>query len=333
MRSRSAHIRRVLLGLSLDEVGFSRRGFRESGRAARLRLEHIGRVFLGGYHAALDNPDAEPLALHLKTFEREERGFAFEGAAMALTLLDLLTPWRRDRLTNFLQGPAAAHVYMGHVGAGWALARLRRPPGPFLTRLDPLLGWLAVDGYGFHQGYFHWRRFVQAQAVPPLAGYALRVFDQGLGRSLWFVEGADVERIAATVAAFSPGRRADLWSGVGLACAYAGGGDREAVGSLRTASGHYLPHLAQGVAFAAKARQRAGNPASHTALACEILCDRSADDAAALADEALRHLPTDGPDLPYEVWRRRIRAHFANRAEGVKRSVLGTRLIAGEASR
>jgi hypothetical protein len=139
------------------------------------------------------------------------RGFAFEGAGMGLYLLDLLTPWRRDRLRRFLEGSGAAHVYMIHVGAGWALAQLGRKVDRALSRFDPLLGWLAVDGYRFHQGYFHWPETVECQRVPHwISGYARRVFDQGLGRSLWFVEGAEAARIAATIARFPRSRHTDL---------------------------------------------------------------------------------------------------------------------------
>src|SRR5262249_43750809 len=154
--------------------------------------------------------------------ESGERGFAFEGAAMASALLDLLALGRGRRLEGLLRGPGAAHVYMVHVGAGWALARLRRRPWSRLHGLDPLLGWLSVDGYGFHQGFFAWERFVRRQEEPRrLSAYARRAFDQGLGRSLWFVHGADVERIASSVKSFSVRRRGDLWSGVGLAATYA----------------------------------------------------------------------------------------------------------------
>ncbi len=152
---------------------------------------------------------------------------------------------------------------MVHVGAGWALAQLRRRVNRALAHWDPLSGWLAIDGYGFHQGYFRWPDTVDRQCVPHrLAGYARRVFDQGLGRSLWFVEGADVDRIAATIDRFQERRHADLWSGVGLACAYAGGLPGQAIESLCAMAGPHRPHLAQGVAFAAKARERAGNPAA-----------------------------------------------------------------------
>src|SRR5687767_6993262 len=102
-------LRRGLFGLTPDEASFARRGFRGSGEPAQARLESIGTAFLQGYHAALD--DAEPRALRaaLAQVELDLRGFAHEGAAMALTLLDLLTPWNRSRLAALLQG-APEHV-------------------------------------------------------------------------------------------------------------------------------------------------------------------------------------------------------------------------------
>jgi enediyne biosynthesis protein E3 len=207
---------------------------------------------------------------------------------------------------------------MVHVGAGWVLARLHRKVEPSLARLDPLLGWLVVDGYGFHEGYFHWQRYVKEQRLPKqLSGYALRVFDQGLGRSLWFVDGADVERIPGTIAAFPQQRRADLWSGVGLACAYAGGVDLSEIEHLRSAAELYQPYLSQGAAFAAKARQRAGNPANHTELACQILCGLCAEISAEITDLALENLPHDGMVPAYEIWRQRIQAKFSLREVAV----------------
>jgi hypothetical protein len=304
-------MRRLFLGIPFEEASFTRRGFRGSESGARERLEQIGYTFLHGYHAVLDDAEAKAVACRLDTVGPELRGFAFEGAAMGLALLDRLTPWRRSRWQAFLEGPAAAHAYMVHVGAGWVLARFRRRVATAVGRMDPLLRWLALDGYGFHHGYFHWRRSVEGQTVPDrLSGYSRRAFDQGLGRSLWFVDGADVARIPATISAFPPGRHPDLWSGVGLACAYAGGVDQAALEALREAGGPYRPHLAQGAAFAAKARQRAGNPADHTDLACRVLCSMGAAEAACVTDDALKGLPSDGLDPAYEVWRRRIRARF-----------------------
>jgi hypothetical protein len=304
--------RRRFLGLSPVEATFAKRGFAIGEEAARLRLEQIGVTFLNGYHAALEETDFASLAQRLSSVAADLRGFAFEGAAMGLALLDCFTPWRNDRWRTFTDQLAQPHAYMMHVGLGWALARLRRSVNPRWARLDPLLGWLVVDGYGFHEGYFSWRRYVEAQTLPErLKGYARRVFDQGLGRSIWFVKGADVASVANAIEAFPSARRDDLWSGVGLACAYAGGCDRFAIESLRVAAGKHLPPLAQGVAFAAKTRQRAANLNPHTEMVCRVICGRSADEVAAVPDAALENLHAHD-DLPaYEVWRRRIQNKFA----------------------
>ncbi len=306
-------LRRVL-GIDPAQATFARRGFAATTPEARERLERVGLTFLYGYHAALESGEEE-LAARLDETEPAMHGFAYEGAGMALALLDLLTPWRRDRLAALLRGAGARHAYMVHVGAGWALARLRRPFHDVPRGMDPLLGWLAADGYGFHEGYFHPRRFVDGCELPGrLSGYALRGFDQGLGRSMWFVHGADPERIGRALARFPLARREGLWSGVGLACAYAGGSRGDEARSLATAAGAYGPALAQGAAFAAEARRHAGNPAAHTDRACRILCGVSAEDAAAATIAAREGIAPRGPIPAYGVWRMRVQEHFAVRS-------------------
>ena len=303
--------RRRFLGLSLAEASFEKRGF-TGQETARLRLEQIGTTFLTGYHAALEESGFDSLAQRLAGVDAELRGFAFEGAAMGLALLDCFTPWRKDRWRTFTTRLAEPHIYMMHVGLGWALARLRRSVTPHLTRLDPLLRWLVVDGYGFHEGYFSWPRYVERRAIPArLSGYERRVFDQGLGRSIWFVKGADVATVANAINAFPSSRRDDLWSGVGLACAYAGGCSRAAIMSLRVAATDHLPALAQGVAFAAKTRVRAANLSPHTETACRVICDHSAEELAAITDVALEDLHEDVELPAYEQWRRRIQNKIA----------------------
>ena len=84
-------LRKHFLGISFQEVTFERRGFIDGHHEAKVRLEQIGRVFLQGYHAALNDEDPEILAFNLDAIDRELSGFAYEGAAMGLTLLDQLS--------------------------------------------------------------------------------------------------------------------------------------------------------------------------------------------------------------------------------------------------
>lgn len=311
MKTLWGSMRGRLLGLQSGETNYVRRGFRGATEEVRTRLEQIGVAFLGGYHAALEHDTQSSLATALNSVELELRGFAFEGAAMGLALLDFMTPWRRTRISEFLGGAGDPHAYMVQVGAGWVWARLPISARRARQRLDPVLGWLAFDGWGFHEGFFHWPQYVSGQLPPKkLAGYEMRAFDQGLGRSWWFVNGGNAELISETIGNFSANRQPDLWSGIGLAATYAGVVSETVLGRLRESAGSHWPHLAQGAAFAAKARQRAGNSTGYTDLAAKMLCGLSAMDAARLSDMTLENLPADAGQPAYEVWRQRLQRHF-----------------------
>jgi hypothetical protein len=308
-------LRAALLGISEDEVTFERRGFLDPGAPVRDHLEDIGRYFVRGYMAALDEGRGASLERRLDALPAAFRGFAYEGAAMALALLDVLFPWR-SRLRELLAGPGDPHSYLVHVGAGWALARLPVRPARFLARLEhPQLRWLAMDGFGFHQGYFHPRETVEDQEIPRrVRGYQRRAFDQGLGRSLWFVRGAQVDVVADTIGRFPEHRRGDLWSGVGLAVCYAGGVDAEAVERLGLRADRHRADLAQGAAFAAEARARAGNLTPATERTCEVLTGVGAAEAARWSRECGDDLPPDRPQEPaFEVWRQRIMERWRRR--------------------
>ncbi|HEX2164101.1 MAG TPA: DUF1702 family protein, partial [Thermoanaerobaculia bacterium] len=243
----AGRLRRSALGIAERECEPARRGFRVDRAEVGERLFAIGRTFLAGYHAGLADPRAEAVAAAIERVPAGRRGFAWEGAGFALALLDTLAPRpaRPGRVEEALAGPGGPHVYLVLVGTGWALARLPKRLGRHLACFDHRLAWLALDGWGFHDGYFHHPRSVDRQQVPRrLAGYARRSYDQGLGRSLWFVEGADPERLAATIARFGEARRGDLWAGVGLACAYAGGVDEAAVERLAALAGGWRGDLA-----------------------------------------------------------------------------------------
>jgi hypothetical protein len=304
-----------LLSISFEECKFTNRGFWMGNAVARRHLESVGESFLAGYNMALQTEDQGRLAEELSSVGPEFCGFRFEGAAMAMTIIDSLKPWRRSRVLNFLQGPGRRHRYMVHVGMGWAMARLPKWI-PVKTSNDDLLRWLVSDGYGFHEGYFKPHRFcgTRVPQAPKLSGYAARAFDQGLGRSLWFIHATTIERIKCAIDRFHPSRRSDLWSGVGLACTYAGGCDETTIRQLKTTAAAFTPQLAQGAAFAAKTRLEAGLLVPHTTVACAILCNTSAERAAQETDVALQGLPAKPEAVPhYEIWRQRIQSAFADK--------------------
>lgn len=300
------NILRPLFGVSKKDAT----NFGEGDDKAAFRLGTVVATVTKGCHVTLQSSNFTTLVSRMQEFEPELRGYAYEGAGVGLAALDCLLPWK-NRTKDFIDGLGSKYIYALHIGAGLSLARLRRQPEKFLPRLDPVLGWISLDGYGFHAGFFERKRYVEKQIVPRhLSPYGRRVFDHGIGRSIWFVAGANIDQIAAKIAAFPQERHIDIWSGAGLGCGYTGGVGREALEHLRDVVGPYRASLAVGVAIAAHARRLADSPAHYAELASEILCGISCDEAAKIVENAFVDLPTGGSKPAYQIWRERIEAQL-----------------------
>jgi hypothetical protein len=296
------------------------RGFHIKKDAARSRLERIGATFLTGYGYAAEARGVAEAEDRLEELDREVRGFGYEGAAMAFAVRDGLPIGGSRHVAQLLAGRGGRHSYMVHVGVGWAMARLPRFRWSRLTAPDPLLRWLVLDGYGFHQAYFATRRYVtehyrEADLRWPAEGprwYAQHAIDQGIGRALWFIGGTDVERVTALIEEFPAERQADLYSGTGLAASYAGGADPVELSLLAERAGSHLPQLMQGAVFAATARFEADLVVPHTEVAAKQLCGLDPGEAARLSLDCRPDPAAEHDDLPaYEIWRRALASTLA----------------------
>lgn len=279
-------------------------------------METIGKSFLEGYGYAVGERGIREAEERLEQVPVRFRGFAYEGAGMGCTVLDALPGSSGRRLAALLDGRGADHIYMVYVGMGWAMARLPRPLWPNVRGTDPLLRWLILDGYGFHQAYFRTDRYVHEHRPPRprwdggTPDYLPHAVDQGVGRALWFVGGTDPDRVAALIEGFAADRRADLYSGAGLAATYAGGAEQDELRQLWHRAGSYRPQLLQGSAFAAEARLRAGLMVPHTAAATEVLCGMAPEKAAQLCTGLRPTGDRRAEGRAYETWRRRVADEF-----------------------
>lgn len=314
-------LRSRILTPSSSEVGLQKRGFHVKSLDAQELLETVGRTFLTGYAQAAAARFPSDVDETLGKLPVHFRGFAYEGAAMGFAVVDALSARRGWRYPAFLAGSGNDHIYMAYVGLGWALARVPRLRWPDLA-LDPVLQWLVLDGYGFHQAYFHTDRYVRQRYAADAPrwprggpdGYAARAVDQGIGRALWFVGGTDTDVVADLIESFPVRRRPDLYSGAGLAATYAGGAGGPELKRFLMRAGEHRPWVAQGSVFAAEARRRSGLEVPQTAIATQVFCGMGAEEAANLA---LRTRPEAEPGAAggppaYEVWRRRIAGEFAS---------------------
>lgn len=317
-------IRKRVLTPPTSDVSFAVRGFDLADAPAREQLENSALQFVMGFEVAIEQRDDESTVTRLEALERQYHGFAYEGAAMAYTLRDVMSPKPGNEQTErFLsEGQGAKHIYMAYIGIGFALARLpkflwkRALPEQSTLPDHSSLRMLIVDGYGFHQAFFHTDTWVRKQTVPgriPWDGphdYVLRVFDQGVGRAMWFVHGGNVEALTEDIGRFAAHRRSDLWSGAALAATYAGGVGEDRLEQFVRNSAPYRAEVSQGSVFAIKARVLADRVTEHTELASRVFCDMPADAASALADKAVIDLPEKAATPPYEIFRERIQSFF-----------------------
>ncbi|MBA8824991.1 hypothetical protein FHX42_002338 [Saccharopolyspora lacisalsi] len=298
-----------LLRQNYDQVDFGVRRFRLRPGPARQRLESAARAFVDGVNAVVDLTDVDAVTDRVEQLEPQWRGFAYEGAGMGCAVLDLMTFSRGRRCAALLERVGTAYPHVVHIGVGWAHARLRLRPWWGIPVGDPLLRWLGWDGFGFHQGFFHSDAVIGRHRVERgLAPEQRAIRDQGLGRALWFHECADPDGITPRIEHFPQHRRADLWSGVGLAATYAGGADGGELGRLTVLAGRHTAAVAQGSAFACAARRACGIVPEHVEQAAAALTGASASEAAAWTDRA-RDALGDGPHgaAHYEKWRAEIR--------------------------
>lgn len=315
MAFRTSKLARRLLGLSVEEfprLAAARVGDHADMERTWQAFQPVANTLVDSFYLALDVPDQDELAACLNGLAPELRGIGYEGAGMGLQLSDALVP-TRPRLQRFVHGHGHPYRCLVYIGAGMVLARLPHDPMRFVAKLDPLTRWFAIDGYGFYDGFFRWNNAVTEQRRPRRlsdTGYATNAYDQGVGRSLWFSSGADVDRIRKTMAEFPSWRRPDLWSGIGLACAYAAGVlDRTAIEELIDVSGTNRRDVATGVAVATIFRTQSGQPAPHTDLASTIVWGAGTDQVAALATKAAERV-NPSPGVPdgdsYRLWRELI---------------------------
>ncbi len=322
-------LRRLVLTPKLRAVTFAERGFPGAGSPAAEHLESIPQSVICGFEWGIEHGAQWDVERRLATVAPELRGFAYEGAAMAFAVRDAMAGGRGTRTKELLEGPGLPHIFLTYIGIGFAMARLPRVLWRnIMPDLDgvpffPTMSWLAVDGYGFDKAYFHTKKVVDEQRPfkpYPWAGradYFPRAADQGLGRALWFIHGAQPEQVTAAVNAFPESRRPDLWSGVGLAATFAGGSSAEGLAGLSAAAGEHADHVALGAVFAGTARLAAGHLPDHSKLGVEVLASRSVEDAVMLAAATANELgesarPSDPP--AYELWRGRIRQQLRGTA-------------------
>lgn len=266
------------------------------------RIEKIREIFQKNYAISTEQEDLNLLVAQLEKTANDYLSIAYEAASVALAVKDFSNGNTLNHWRFFLEGPAALHAAQVHAGLGWAMAQQRISVSPIIETLDPLMRFRMLDGWGYYDGIFRRRQIVNSQPFPQDAeNKFMRGYDQGVGRSIWYMSKGAYAVIPEMVAQFSDSRHADLWRGVGIATAYVGGCDEFILRELFSLSFPYQNQLSVGAALVAKARNSANALTPDVELACEVWCKRSAQEVLSITEKAAPAFATD-PNDAYLIW-------------------------------
>jgi hypothetical protein len=268
------------------------------------KTEAIKTVFLETQLFCTTHDNMPALVEYLEHTEKEFSSIAYESASVAIALKDFESETFPLTWLQFANGPAAAHQAQVYVGLGWAIAKFNFP---FLTAIENLHSkfyFRIADGCGYYDGSFKHRRTVTNQELPVyLPAAAMPMYDQGIGRSIWYTQKAEIHKIRSKIETFASSRHADLWRGVGIAVAYVGGCDNADLKTLLKYASANCFQLACGAALAARSRTMA-NTMTEDTNRCARLWFALTADATAIANEDV-----------YCIWIKQIEERLATSFE------------------
>ena len=299
---------RKILALDPSRVEFRVRGFDLAEKSHEERLESIGKAFLRGYNLTLSSQSLNEFEQAIAEEATLLRGFFVEGGAMGSALVDSL-PLRKPVLPRYLSRFGGQYPILVHAGVGLTISKLPWREKGILKRLDPFYRWLAYDGRGYHKMYFEPEKTL-ARSSSGLKAYASRAYDQGVGRGIWFVSGASVNKAAEMIAALAVERQPDLWAGVGLAICYAGPAGVTEFMAAKKLAGDYAANMATGVALACAARVKDQSILPETGEAIAALWGVTPKELAERVETIRLSIATSGDSNGYATWRERIAGEF-----------------------
>ncbi len=222
------------------------------------RIEKIKSIFLDTQLFYAQHDNIETVLHHLENADPVFRSIAYERTSMAIAIKDLENNQQLDNWLLYANGPALAHKAQVYVGHGWAIAKLGLPFLPVVQKLEQGLYYRVADGCGFYDRTFRQRQSVINQQLPVyLPVTAITSYDEGIGRSLWYTNNADIDIVRSKINSFPPSRQSDLWRGIGIAVAYVGGCDESIVKTLFEYASVNANQLARGAALAVRSRMQA----------------------------------------------------------------------------
>ncbi len=137
------------------------------------------------------------------------------------------------------------------------------------------------------------------------------MYDQGVGRSLWYTCSADIIKIRSLIKSFPGVRQASIWRGIGIAVAYVGGCDDDTLRTLLQYAATNCIQLTYGAALALRSRIEANTLTTDTAHCSRLWFSYTASEANIFSSD-LANPVTDVNEQLYFNWIKQVDEGLAN---------------------
>ncbi len=243
------------------------------------KMENIKTIFQSAQDNATKQNDIGELIKQLETIDSEFLSVGYEATSMELALKDFQSDESMKSWNTFVT-LSKNHAPQVYVGLGWAIAKEKHVDKLFLDALNPEMRFRVWDGCGYFDGIFRQRQVIKNQSrLEYILENDFHSYDQGLGRSLWYICKGDENKIQEMVEAFATERHADLWRGIGIACSYVGGCEESALKKLIVSAKEHSAQLGIGATLVAKSRILSNCLTKDIELNCKIFRNMSAKEA------------------------------------------------------
>lgn len=266
-----------------------------------LKIEKIKSVFQETQSYFSEHNNIQDLIGYLDNQEPTYRSIAYESASMAIAMNDFENDTELNTWRYFAEVQALPHQAQVYIGLGWAIAKLNIPFLSGVEKIDKRFYHRIADGCGYYDGSFRQRQTVLSQQIPHnLPVTALHVYDQGIGRSLWYSNNADINKIRSKIDSFQNNRQTDLWRGVGIAIAYVGGCDDNTLKILLKDTVSNSLDLISGAAIAYMSRKQANSLTNDTDRCARLWFDLAKEESNLFSDDSSDLVAN--PNILYHNW-------------------------------
>lgn len=226
---------------------------------------------------------------------------ACEGASMAFAIKSLESNDHLFLWKQFCEKFENNHDVQIYIGLGWALAQKKLSPESILDFIDKGLSWRIFDGYGYYEAVFRKRKVNQLVFPDSFNSDELKVYFQGVGRSLWYETKGDVNSLSNRIEFFPEKYHPDLWRGIGIASVYVGSADTEIWKNLKIAAKKNYSYLFSGGCLAIGSRVKANTQNQSCYSICQLWYRMNFNEFVSRLSEA-ESLFDSGKEFDYLNW-------------------------------